>query len=187
MSYLFLIFGLGCPKPTSSPVVTTTEEENKTQHLDQQRMQTGTFIDGVFRDKSFPIEGTISDSWELVPQNRFGSRRLLVKHIELPISVEIWHFQDVALQPAKYDFCSWGFVDRGFYGSTKDKYLIGTCIPNEPSSDYVFAYLHHWGGSTWQFEVHAHPKYAVQGKKIGEDLLREFIWRGGEDTPIIPP
>ena len=188
MMYSFFVFLLGCPKPTSSKVDPDVEDVKKTQQfIDQERMQTGTFLDGVFRDKSFPIEGKINASWRLIPQNRFGSRRLLITHIDLPVSVEIWRFQDVSLQPAKYDFCTWGFIDRGFYGSTQEKYLIGTCVPNTPSSNYVFAYLHHWSGSTWQFEVHTHPKHAVKGKQIGEDVLRGFTWRGDEDIPILPP
>ena len=188
MIYSFFLFFVGCPKPVSSTIDPAIEDTDKTQQLvDQERMQAGTFLDGVFRDKSFPLEGTINDSWTLIPQNRFGSRRLLMKHVDLPVTVEIWHFQEVSLQPAKYDFCSWGFIDRGFYGSTQEKYLIGTCVPDTPSSNYVFAYLHHWVGSTWQFEVHAHPEHAVEGKKVGEDALRGFIWRGDGDIPILPP
>ena len=187
MSFICIFFW-GCPKPISlvtDPVV--TDRDQKQQVNDQERLQTGTFIDGFFRDKSFPIEGKIEDSWKLIPQNRLGSRRLLIKHKDLPVSVEIWYFQEISLQPAKYDFCSWGFLDRGFYGSTLEKYLIGTCVPNTPSSDYVFAYLHHWSGSTWQFEVHVHPEYAIEGKQIGEDALRNFIWRGDGDIPVLPP
>lgn len=187
MMYALLAFLWGCPKPISSTIDPVIDEEKKKRQIALERMQSGTLINGVFRDKSFPIEGKIDDTWQVLPQSRFGSRRLLIKHHELPISVEIWHYQDIVTQPAKHDFCTWGFIDRGFYGSTKEKYLIGTCVPNKPSSDYVFAYLHHWGGSTWKFEVHTHPEYAVEGKKIGEDVLRDFIWRGDEDIPIIPP
>lgn len=186
---LFFLCMMGCP-PKSGSVPqehSTIKPTDGNQVQNQKRMQTGTFIDGVFRDKSFPLEGAIEDDWELIPQDRFGSRRLLARHKELPVSMEIWHFQDIALQPAQYEFCSWGFLDRGLYGSINARYLTSTCVPHKPSSDYVFAYLHHWGGSTWQFEIHAHPKHAVQGKLLGEDFFKRFLWRGDEDTPILPP
>ena len=185
---LFLFF-MGCPpKNISFPQKEEAKKGNDTTQVENQaRMQSGTFINGVFRDKSFPLEGTIDDSWELIPQDRFGSRRLLAKHKELLVSIEVWNFQDIALQPAQYDFCSWDFLDRGLYGSTNTKYLISTCVPHQPSSDYVFAHLHHWGGGTWQFEIHAHPTHAVQGKQYGEEFFKKFVWHGDEDIPILPP
>ena len=179
---------LGCPPKTSSSIQPEEDGSQKERQIeDQSRRQAVTVIDGVFRDKSFPLEGSFGDVWTFVPQDRFGSRRLLLEHKELPVSIEVWRFSDVTLKPASYDFCRWDFIDRGFYGSTKSKYLIGTCVPNTPTSDYVFAYLHHWAGNTWQFETHVHPEHAVVGKQLGENLFRDFIWRGDEDIPIIPP
>jgi hypothetical protein len=174
MQLIFLLLW-GCPPKTVSV-------------NDEKRMQSGTYIKGVFRDKTFPLEGTVDEkTWIVEPQDRFGSRRFRAKHITEPIAVEIWRFQEVALQPAQYDFCSWSFLDRGYYSSAETKQMTSTCLPKEPTDSYVFAYIHHWIGSTWQFEIHAEPTHSISGKRLGEELLRKFIWHVDGGNPVLQP
>ena len=122
-----------------------------------------------------------------MPQDRFGSRRFQAKHKTEDVRVEIWHFSEIILEPVQYGFCSWKFIDRGYYSNTETKQITGTCFPKTDNDMFVFAYIYHWGGGTWQFEIHTGMKESISGKKMGEMLLTQFIWRGDEDIPVRQP
>lgn len=185
---MFFVLFVGClgklrvdtNKPSETQKETIFNEEEKEDF-------SGTYIDGVFRDKTFPLEGVVSDSWNIQPQNRVGSLRFRAQHTIEFVTVEIWQFSEIMLQPAEHDFCSWSFLDRGYYSNTHTKQITSTCIPHNTSGIYVFAYIYHWGGSTWQFEIHTDMQESIGGKKTGEALLQQFTWNGDEDIQVLQP
>lgn len=185
---MFFVFLVGCPpKVIVDPNNTMTQQHENSSVENTETSFSGTYLHGVFRDKIFPLEGLVSDSWEVQFQEEHKARRFRAQHRTESVVVEIWQFSEIILQPAQYDFCSWSFLDRGYYSNTREKQITSTCIPNDLAKNYVFAYLYHWGGSTWQFEIHTDLHTSMKGKTIGEDLLRQFIWHGVEDIRVLQP
>jgi|GEM_PF-6455998 len=167
---------LGCPwkKPEKPPVVL---EQGDIEEIEKQAINpSGTIVGGVFRDRSFPLEGEVDDEWLIVLQAQSSARRFQAKHREMDITVEIWSFSETLIDPPKYNFCRWEFIDRGFYESTQKKKIRSTCVPKQREDAYVFAEIHHWKGGTWLFEIHTSMEYILTGKKKGEQLLRRFTW-----------
>jgi len=176
--FFWLWLSMGCTKKkNNSSLMKNSQDKSKEQK--EESVTSGTIVSGVFRDIAFPLVGEISEDWDVIPQDHRGTRRFRAKHKQMDVFVEIWSFPDTLIEPPIHDFCTWGFVDRGFYENTQSRVIRSTCIPNVRTKPHVFAEIHHWKGGTWLLEVHSSAESILSGKKKGEDFLQGFTWNDG--------
>ena len=155
-------------------------------NFDDPSLRSGMVSDGVYQDQIYALHGEIPTDWAVEYGGTYESFRLRLISPEKDVKIEIWRFRDIILQPAPNPNCMWSFIDRGFYAADQQKTLVTTCFPNTPADSFIFAYIHHWGRGSWQFEIHTSQADYWEGKQKGDAILRNFHW-SDDNTPVLGP
>ena len=179
--FLWGLLYAGCPKPNDE-ILRFEETKQKAAELDLEdpSLRSGVIENGRYRDHLYPIRGEIPQEWTAEFGGTYESFRFRAFSPDKDLKVEVWRFRDIILKPAPNPSCSWSFVDRGFYATGDTKTLVTTCFPNTPEDPFIFAYIHHWGKGSWQFEIHVDQKRYWELKIKGDQILRTFSWNDGE-------
>ena len=162
------------------------QEKDKVNILKKNLTQTvsfsGKIIDNIYIDKENGLKVPVNEAIFEIGHN--DSNRKL-KAVYTNFVIEYWFFDDILIQPAPLQDCTWDFIDRGMYQTTK-KYninVVATCFPKENNDYITFGYFNYINGGTWQIEAHLPIDKMLESKKEAEKIISQvsiddaYVWK----------
>ena len=161
-------------------------QQDKPNLLNQNLTQTisfsGKIVDNRYVDSENGLKVPVHEALFEIGHN--DSNRKL-KAIYTNFIIEYWFFDDILIQPAPLQDCTWDFIDRGMYQTIK-KYninVVATCFPNENNDYITFGYFNYINGGTWQIEAHLPIDKMLESKKEVEKIISQvsiddvYVWK----------
>lgn len=173
---LVLVSLLGCrgcrPEPggpalPSAPPPTRIEAE-----------PAGEIVGGRFEDADGGFSMAAPEGWSVRAGPRSGALRVALDDPDTGVRVEAWRFSGSALTLRPRAGCIWTFSDQGPYRDlpVSDALRVGTCMPDDPETPRVQAWLLRRGDFTWQLEVHLPQARMLDARRAGLGALSTARW-----------
>ena len=162
------------------------QEKDRGNVFNQDIIQTiefsGKIVENRYIDKDNGLKVPVNDA--VFEIGHTDSNRKL-KAIYTNFTIEYWFFDDILIQPVPLQDCTWDFIDRGMYQSTKkyDINVVATCFPKENNDYITFGYFSYINGGTWQIEAHLPIDKMLESKKEAETVISQlsvnnvYVWK----------
>ena len=104
-----------------------------------------------------------------------SSRDLALQWFITDTRVEFWVFPGTDAEPRVREGCEWMFrsASRERFGRPT---LVATCVPDNPSARRIFGTVYVHRGVTMQVELQPPNTALVEGREVGERVLRSLMW-----------
>ncbi len=115
-------------------------------------------------------------SWILQIGRDADALRMRMVHDETGVMLELWAFEGASLAPRPRPDCLWSFTDVGPYqGLPGNRETgIGSCVPDDPATPLVMAWMHPLPTGVLQLEVHYPEGTLVGAEPMVRALLATF-------------
>ena len=135
-------------------------------------------VGGVYLDDQLNFLIDVPAEWEAKPGPKEGNLRVSMMDVHTGVTIEVWAFGGIAMEPRVRGECAWKFQDAGAYRTLlhSDPLVVATCVPHHPSDARVFAYLMIRDGWTWQLEIHIPSAATMDNLPRGEAVLSTARW-----------
>lgn len=170
-----LALAIGCAKQRVVPEMTGSTRAE----VQGESSAAGVVDDGQFRDLQHQWELAIPEGWIARPGQAASPLRVTLEQVGVGTRLEVWAYEGSDLTPRRREHCLWTYVDTGHFAVlpvTLGPVQAATCVPEEPRSDRLFAYMVVWGGVSHHFEIHVPTDALVDGKASGEAAIRGMSW-----------
>ncbi len=134
---------------------------------------------GRFRDQQQHWELVIPEGWIARPGSESSPLRVTLEQVGTGTHLEVWTYSGTDLTPRRRERCNWTFVDEGHFAVLPQELnpiQTATCVPEEPRSDRLFAYMVAVRGRSHHFEIHVPTDALVEGKSAGEAVIQGMSW-----------
>jgi hypothetical protein len=118
---------------------------------------------------------TIPAGWYAQQGNEASARRWTLHHRDTRLIVEFWRYPRTAeVEPRPNGGCAWDFVDGGAYATLPNlgAASVGTCLPENASSETVQAWFVFVGDFQWHIEARFQSGSLIAARPALEAMLR---------------
>ncbi len=135
----------------------------------------GLVHDGVFTDERHGFSLPVLEGWVADAGPESGLMRVAMIHVATDTRVEFWVFPGTNPEPRVREGCEWMFrsTARERFGRPSQ---VATCVPDDPTARRIFGTVYVHGDVTMQVELQPPNTALVEGRDVGERVVRSLKW-----------
>lgn len=171
-----LFFLLACPRPAPEPVLPVLEEPDVLATVDIEPRRDFAVVNGTWGDHQTGLELEVLEGWTGRVGEAQSDLRITLRHVATGSLVEVRALGPGASSPRERLGCDWEFSDQGAYGGLRvtGSLTTSTCIPDNPSSPRVLAYISCGEELCWHLEAVLSQGYMAISLEAIRELLGTF-------------